>query len=70
MALVAEVTTIVCGADSGGSLGGKYFTISGMGTDFEQNNYHVWIDVANGSTEPSGLSSTGVEVSSKVSIGL
>ena len=62
MALAAEVTTIVCGADSGGSLGGKYFTISGMGTDFEQNNYHVWIDVANGSTEPSGLSSTGVEV--------
>ena len=60
--LAQEVTTIVCGADSAGSLGGKYFTISGMGSDFEQNDYHVWIDVASGSSEPSGLSSTGVEV--------
>ena len=61
MALVAEVTSITCNADSGGSLGCKYLTISGMGTDFEQNDYHVWIDVANGSSAPSGLSSTAVE---------
>ena len=62
MALAAEVTTILCVADSSSSLSGKYFTISGMGTDFEQNDYHVWIDVGSASTEPSGLSSTGVEV--------
>ena len=32
-----------------------------MGTDFEENAYHVWIDKAGGDSEPSGLSSTGVE---------
>ena len=60
--LAQEVTTVLCVADSSSSLSGKYFTISGMGTDFEQNDYHVWIDVGSASTEPSGLSSTGVEV--------
>ena len=60
--LAQEVTTVLCVADSSSSLSGKYFTISGMGSDFEQNDYHVWIDVGSASTEPSGLSSTGVEV--------
>ena len=45
MALAAEVTRIVCVADSSGSLQSKYFTISGMVADFEQNDYYVWIEV-------------------------
>ena len=61
MALAAEVTKIICVADSSSSLQSKYFTISGMGTDFEQNDYYVWIDVGSGGTDP-GLSGTGIEV--------
>ena len=61
MALAAEVTKIICVADSSSSLQSKYFTISGMGTDFEQNDYYVWIDVGSGGTDP-GISGTGIEV--------
>jgi|TARA_R100000458_G_C8276729_1_gene252100 hypothetical protein len=61
MALVAEVTSIICVADSSSSLQSKYFKISGVGSDFEQNNYYVWIDVASGGTDP-GISGTGIEV--------
>ena len=63
MALVAEVTQIVCVADSSGSLQSKYFTISGMGTDFEQNDYYVWIEVGgSGATDPAP-GGTGIKVS-------
>ena len=59
--LAQEVTKIICVADSSSSLQSKYFTISGMGADFEQNNYYVWIDVGSGGTHP-GISGTGIEV--------
>ena len=63
MALAAEVTQIVCVADSSGSLQSKYFTISGMGTDFEQNDYYVWIEVGgSGATDPAP-GGTGIKVS-------
>jgi hypothetical protein len=60
MALAAEVTTVVCTAKSAIDAS-EYFLLYGMGTDFEENAYHVWIDKAGGDSEPSGLSSTGVE---------
>ena len=50
--LAQEVTKIICVADSSSSLQSKYFTISGMGSDFEQNDYYVWIDVGSGGTDP------------------
>jgi len=59
--LAQEVTKIICVADSSSSLQSKYFTISGMGTDFEQNDYYVWIDVGSGGTDPD-ISGTGIEV--------
>ena len=63
MALATEVTKIICVADSSSSLQSKYFTISGMGTDFEQNDYYVWIEVGgSGGTDP-GVSGTGIKVS-------
>tara|TARA_R110002126_G_scaffold7650_1_gene37332 strand:+ start:520 stop:1332 length:813 start_codon:yes stop_codon:yes gene_type:complete len=63
MALAAEVTQIICVADSGGSLQSKYFTISGMGTDFEQNDFYVWIEVGgSGATDPEP-GGTGIKVS-------
>jgi len=60
MALAAEVTTVVCTAKSAIDAS-DYFLLNGMGSDFEQNEYHVWIDKAGGDSEPSGLSSTGIE---------
>ena len=60
MALAAEVTTVVCTAKSAIDAS-DYFLLNGMGSDFEQNAYHVWIDKASGDSEPSGLSSTGIE---------
>ena len=63
MALAAEVTQIVCVRDTSGSLQSKYFTISGMGTDFEQNDYYVWIEVGgSGATDPAP-GGTGIKVS-------
>jgi len=63
MALAAEVTRIVCVADSSGSLQSKYFTISGMGSDFEQVDYYVWIEVGgSGATDPAP-GGTGIKVS-------
>ena len=60
MALAAEVTTVLCTLKSAIDAS-EYFLLYGMGTDFEENAYHVWIDKAGGDSEPSGLSSTGVE---------
>ena len=60
MALAAEITTVDCTAAST-LVTGEYFLLYGMGTDFEQNDYHVWINKAGGGGEPS-LSSTGIEV--------
>jgi hypothetical protein len=62
MALAPEVTKIICVADSSSSLQSKYFTISGMGTDFAQNDYYVWIDVGSGGTDPAISGRTGIEV--------
>ena len=62
MALAKEVTKIICVADSSSSLQSKYFTISGMGTDFAQNDYYVWIDVGSGGTDPAISGRTGIEV--------
>ena len=60
MALAAEVTSVTCTAKSAIDAS-EYFLLYGMGTDFEENSYHVWIDKAGGDSEPSGLSSTGLE---------
>ena len=60
MALAAEVTTVVCTAKSAIDAS-EYFLLYGMGTDFEENSYHVWIDKSGSDSEPSGLSSTGLE---------
>jgi hypothetical protein len=60
MALAAEVTTVTCTAKSAIDAS-EYFLLYGMGSDFEENAYHVWIDKAGSDSEPSGLSSTGLE---------
>ena len=60
MALAAEVTTVLCTAKSAIDAS-EYFLLYGMGTDFEENSYHVWIDKSGSDSEPSGLSSTGLE---------
>ena len=60
MALAAEVTSVICTVKSAIDAS-EYFLLYGMGSDFEENAYHVWIDKASGDSEPSGLSSTGLE---------
>ena len=60
MALAAEVTSVTCVAKSAID-SSEYFLLYGMGSDFEENAYHVWFDVDGGDSEPSGLSSTGIE---------
>ena len=60
MALAAEVTSVTCTLKSAIDAS-EYFLLYGMGSDFEENAYHVWIDKAGGDSEPSGLSSTGLE---------
>ena len=60
MALAAEVTTVTCTAKSAIDAS-EYFLLYGMGSDFEENAYHVWIDKSGSDSEPSGLSSTGLE---------
>ena len=60
MALAAEVTSVTCTAKSAIDAS-EYFLLYGMGSDFEENAYHVWIDKSGSDTEPSGLSSTGLE---------
>jgi len=60
MALAAEVTTVTCTAKAAIDAS-EYFLLYGMGTDFEENAYHVWIDKSGTDSEPSGLSSTGLE---------
>tara|TARA_R100000329_G_scaffold117973_1_gene97114 strand:- start:49 stop:870 length:822 start_codon:yes stop_codon:yes gene_type:complete len=60
MALAAEVTRVVCGTKASISAS-DYFLLNGMGSDFLQNEYHVWFNVGGSDSEPSGLSSTGIE---------
>jgi len=60
MALAAEVTSVVCETQANIDAS-EYFLLYGMGTDFEENAYHIWFDKAGGDSEPSGLSSTGIE---------
>ena len=50
--LAQEVTTVDCTAAST-LVTGEYFLLYGMGSDFEQNDYHVWINKAGGGGEPS-----------------
>ena len=59
--LAQEVTSVTCVAKSAIDAS-EYFLLYGMGSDFEENAYHVWFDVAGTDAEPSGLSSTGIEV--------
>jgi protocatechuate 3,4-dioxygenase beta subunit len=61
-ACTPEVITITCNADVGGNLGGDYFTLSSATDD-----YYVWYDVADGSTDPGTIvpalaAFTGIEV--------
>jgi len=58
--LAQEVTSVTCVAKSAIDAS-EYFLLYGMGSDFEENAYHVWFDKAGGDLEPSGLSSTGIE---------
>jgi hypothetical protein len=58
--LAQEVTSVTCVAKSAID-SSEYFLLYGMGSDFEENAYHVWFDVDSGDSEPSGLSSTGIE---------
>jgi len=51
-----ESTEVVTGAASTLS-GGEYFTLSSPTTD-----YYVWYDIGDGSTEPTVVGSTGIEV--------
>lgn len=53
---VAEVSTIQTIADTAGSLSGDYFLVYSPSTC-----YYVWIDVANGSTDPAVSACTGIE---------
>ena len=68
MALVQEVTKITTTADSSGSLSGRSFFINAIEADsttdvgFKIVEYYVWIDVDNGSSDPSISGKTGVEV--------
>lgn len=54
-----ELTAITCVADVTGSLGGKYFTLS-AGDNSE--DFYVWYDVDDGSSDPAPASKTGIEV--------
>jgi protocatechuate 3,4-dioxygenase beta subunit len=63
-ACTPEVTTITCSADVGGSHGGTYFLLSSATDD-----YYVWYDVDNSSTDPGTplpppplVGRTGIEV--------
>ena len=58
--LAQEVTSVTCVAKAAIDAS-EYFLLYGMGSDFEENAYHVWFDKAGGDSEPSGLSSTGIE---------
>jgi hypothetical protein len=54
----AEITQVTCGADTAGSLSGKYFTINSPTV-----NYYVWYDVAGlGSIDPAIAGKTGIPV--------
>ena len=59
--LAQEITSVTCVAKSAIDAS-EYFLLYGMGSDFEENVYHVWYDVSGSDSEPSGLSSTGIEV--------
>lgn len=53
----AEASTVTTVADVAGSLDAVYFTINSPTT-----SYYVWIDVDNGSVDPSVAGKTGIEV--------
>lgn len=55
----AEVTSVTTVADTAGSLGGTFFTLNSAN---DATGYYVWIDVANGSTDPAPSGLTGIEV--------
>jgi len=57
-----EVTTCVCVADVAGSLNSTYFTIQAIDANGDPKDYHVWIDVNSGGTNPAPAGSTGVEI--------
>ena len=68
MALAQEVTKITTTADSSGHLSGRSFFINAIEADsttdvgFKIVEYYVWMDVDNGSSDPSHSGKTGVEV--------
>lgn len=61
---VAEISTVACIASDGSNLSGKYFEFDVV--DADGNNplikYYCWIDINNGSADPSVTGRTGVEV--------
>lgn len=61
---VAEISTVTCIASDGSNLDGKYFEFDVV--DADGNNplikYYCWIDINNGSVDPTITGRTGVEV--------
>lgn len=54
---VQEVTSVICVADTAGSLNNKYFTIN-----TPTHSYYVWFNVNSAGTDPAVSNKTGVEV--------
>lgn len=55
----AEVTSVVCVADSGGSLNNTYFYLNSANNSTQ---YYVWYNVSSGGTDPAISGKTGIEV--------
>ena len=68
MALTQESTSITTVADVNDSLSGKYFFINAIEVDtttdvgYKKVEYYVWMDLDNGSSDPSISGKTGIEV--------
>ena len=60
MALAAEVTTVVCETQANIDAQ-EYFLLYGMGTDFEENAYHVWFNKGGSDADPAPSGSTGIQ---------
>ena len=60
MALAAEVTTVVCETQANIDAQ-EYFLLYGMGSDFEENAYHVWFNKGGSDADPAPSGSTGIE---------
>ena len=58
--LAQEVTTVVCETQANIDAQ-EYFLLYGMGSDFEENSYHVWFNKGGSDADPAPSGSTGIE---------